>query len=303
MRTVYFILIALTVLSCSVRKEKEPPLDPVVYNSEIETWRQKRIEDLKGPNGWLNLVGLFWLNEGINTFGSSKNNNIIFPSGKIPDRAGFFLLKQNVVTLEPAPDVKITSKGNPIKSTVVFHPDSAMAIVQEYESLQWFIIRRDDKFGVRLRDFKSAGIENFAGIERYPVDPAWRLEANFETAADSTRTIDITNVLGQTTPQKSPGSLVFTIEGKDYRLDVIKEGGEEYFVIVGDATNTKETYGAGRYMYVKKPGPDGKTFIDFNKAYNPPCAFTEFATCPLPPKQNVLDIAITAGEKNYAVHN
>jgi uncharacterized protein len=303
MKNVYFILLALTVLSCGVKKEAKPPLDLAAYTSEIETWHQKRVEDLMGPNGWLNLVGLFWLNEGINTFGSGEKNNIIFPKGKIPDRAGFFLLKQNTVTLEPAPDVKITSMGNPIKSAVVFHPDSARAIAQEYESLQWFIIKRDDKFGVRVRDFKSSGIEKFTGIERYPVDPAWRLEANFEKAADSTRTIDITNVLGQTTPQKSPGSLVFTIEGKEYRLDVIKEGGEEYFVIVGDATNTKETYGAGRYMYVKKPGPDGNTFIDFNKAYNPPCAFTEFATCPLPPKQNVLDVAITAGEKNYGVHN
>ncbi len=303
MKIIYPFLFLLMTFGCAPKKAPEAPFDVESYKAGIETWHQKRVENLMGPKGWLNLVGLFWLNEGINTFGSGEKNNVVFPEGKIPERAGFFLLKQNIVTLEPAPDVKITINGKPTKPTVVYHPDSARAAVQEYESLQWFIIKRDDKFGVRLRDFKSAGIENFKGIERYPVDPAWRLEATFENAADSTRTIDITNILGQTTPQPSPGTLVFTIKGKEYRLDVLSEGkNEEYFVIVGDSTNTHETYGAGRYMYVKKPDASGKTIIDFNKAYNPPCAFTSFATCPLPPRQNVLTAAVTAGEKNYAVH-
>jgi uncharacterized protein len=303
MRKIYSTLLLLVVISCAPKKAPEVPFDVEMYKAEIETWHQKRVDDLKGPKGWLNLVGLFWLNDGINTFGSGQKNNLVFPEGKIPERAGFFLLKQNMVTVEPAPNVNITSDGKSIKSMIVYHPDSARAAVQEYESLQWFIIKRDDKFGVRLRDFKSPGIQNFNGIERYPVDPAWRLEATFENAADSSRTIDITNVLGQTTPQPSPGKLVFSIRGKEYRLDVLKEGrGEEYFVIVGDSTNTHETYGAGRYMYVKKPDATGKTIIDFNKAYNPPCAFTSFATCPLPPKQNVLTAAITAGEKNYGIH-
>ncbi|NOT76675.1 MAG: DUF1684 domain-containing protein [Cyclobacteriaceae bacterium] len=303
MRIVYLLISLFFVTACGSKQSKEMPLDVEAYKTEIEAWHKKRVEDLKGPKGWLNLVGLYWLNDGINTFGSGSQNNIVFPQGKIPDRAGFFLLKQNSVTIETLPGVDIMSNGKPIKSLVVYHPDSAKAVVQDYGSLQWFIIKRDNKFGVRIRDFESSGIQNFTGIERFPVDPLWRLQATFERALDSTKTIPITNVLGQTTNQPSPGTLIFSIDGSEYRLDVLDEGGDEYFVIVGDNTNTHETYGAGRYMYVKPPDSNGKTIIDFNKIYNPPCAFTSFATCPLPPKQNVLNISITAGEKNYGMNH
>lgn len=292
----------LTILiifgNCTSKKGSEATLDPIVYATEIDGWHKKRVEELKGPKGWLNVTGLFWLNEGITTFGSGSQNNIVFPEGKIPEFAGFFMLKQNTVLLETS-DAGITCQGKPVKTQIIYHPDSAKALVLDYGSLQWLIIKRDTKYGVRLRDFKNPAIEGFKGIERYPVDGAWRAEAKFEKA-DSSRTIMITNVLGQTTPQLSPGTLVFALKGKEYRLDVLDEGGDEYFMIFGDVTNAKETYGAGRYLYVKHPDENGNTLVDFNKAYNPPCAFTEFATCPLPPKQNVLDIAVTAGEKDYS---
>ena len=303
MKIIIVITFFCVVAACGPKKVEQAPIDVEKYKAEIEVWHQKRVENLKGPNGWLNVVGLYWLHEGINTFGSSEKNDIVFPQSKIPERAGVFLLTQNTVTLEPAPKVNITIKKEPVGSSVVYHPDSARAVVQEYESLQWFIIKRDNKFGVRLRDFSSPGIQSFTKIDRYPVDPAWRIEATFEKAQDSARTISIANVLDQTTPQPSPGTLVFYIDEKEYRLDVLDEGGPEYFVIVGDATNTHETYGAGRYMYVSKPDSTNKVILDFNKIYNPPCAFTAFATCPLPPRQNVLDVAITAGEKNYGIEH
>ena len=304
MKIVYLILIAAILTTCSPKRTTEGPFDLVAYHLEIESWHQKRLENLKGPKGWLNLAGLFWLKDGINTFGSGENNDIVFPEGKIPARAGFFMLKNNIVTLEVAPHVVIKSKGQPVKTLVAYHPDSARGAVQEYESLQWFTIKRDDKFGIRLRDFKNPELENFKGIERYPVDAAWRVEARFGKS-DSLKTINITNILGQTTPQPSPGTIIFTINEKEYRLDALAddEGSSEYFMIFGDATNTKETYGAGRYLYINKPDADGKTIIDFNKAYNPPCAFTAFATCPLPPRQNILDIEVTAGEKNYGSYH
>ncbi len=303
MKSFYSFIALLLIVGCNQKKEEgKIKIDPVAYKAEIDSWHEKRIAELKGPKGWLNIAGLFWLKDGINTFGSDASNNLVFPEGTIPARAGFFMLKQNMVTLEVAKGVEITSKEKPIKQLVAFNPDSArQAPSMRYGSLEWFIIKRDDKFGVRLRDFKNPELEHFSGVERFPVDPAWRIEAQFEKA-DSSKTIDITNVLGQTGPQPSPGTLVFEIAGQTYRLDALDEGGDEYFIIVGDETNTRTTYGAGRYLYVAKPDANGKTVIDFNKAYNPPCAFTAFATCPLPPKQNILAVAITAGEKNYASH-
>ena len=254
MRNIYFVLIFLIIGSCGSKKNQEGSIDVTAYNSEIEAWQNKRVDDLKGPKGWLNLAGLFWLKDGINTFGSGEKNDIVFPVGKIPARAGFFLLKGDVVTQEAYPNVTLMSMGKPVKEMVAFHPDSAKAPIIDYGSLQWFIIKRDNKFGVRLRDFKNQALETFHGIEHYPVDIAWRLEASFEKAGGS-RTIDITNILGQTSPQPSPGTVVFSIHGKEYRLDAIDddEGSDEYFMIFGDLTNAKETYGAGRYLYIEKP--------------------------------------------------
>lgn len=295
----FYFVILLFITACSPGKRTEPPIDLEAYHAEIENWHANRVEELKGPKGYLNLAGLFWLNDGINTVGSNPANTIVFPEGKAPERMGYFLLRDKAVMFEAAPDVTVTSAGKAVKRLVVFRPDSAKAPVLEFGSLQWFVIRRDNKFGVRLRDFDNTALKEFRGIERYPVDASWRLEASF-TTPDSTRKIPITNVLGQTTLQVSPGVMSFSIGGKTYTLDALDEGGDDYFMIFGDPTNARETYGAGRYLYVKKPGPDGKTVIDFNKAYNPPCAFTAFATCPLPPKQNIVDVEVRAGEKNYA---
>lgn len=302
MKNSHLTILWLVLTACSPGKRSEPPIDLAAYNQEIETWHSNRVEELKGPKGYLNLAGLLWLNDGINTVGSGPSNSIVFPEGKAPERVGFYLLRDNSVTFESAPDAKITSNGKPVKKLVAFHPDSASkAPAMNYGSLEWFVIKRDNKFGVRLRDFENPALLEFKGIERYPVDAAWRLEATFSTT-DSSRRIPITNVLGQTTLQESPGTLTFFIAEKQYQLDVLDEGGDDYFMIFGDPTNARETYGAGRYLYVKKPGKDGRTIIDFNKAYNPPCAFTSFATCPLPPKQNILDVEVNVGEKNYGAH-
>jgi uncharacterized protein (DUF1684 family) len=294
-RYVYVVLM-LMILSCSSKKS-EVSFDVDAYQAEVEQWHAGRIESLKSANGWLNLAGLFWLKEGVSTFGSDESNDIVFPKDKIPAKAGLFLLQKGMVTMTTLPTVEMISNDAPIKSGTIFHPDSTRQPKLSYGSLQWFVIKRDDQFGIRLRDLESATVKEFHGIERYEVDPDFRTEARLEVPAVAKK-IDITNVLGQTTAQDSPGTLVFTIRKKEYRLDALLEG-EELFVIFGDPTNENETYPSGRYMYAKKPGADGKTILDFNKAFNPPCAFTPFATCPLPPKQNVLALAIMAGEMNY----
>lgn len=293
--TFYFTLLIL--LSCTSRQSSDVVLDLNAYKSEIEQWHQHRIEDLKSNNGWLNLAGLFWLKEGVNTFGSDESNDIVFPKSKIPAKAGIFHLHNGMVTMTTLPEIEIRANDKPIKTGVVFHSDSTRHPKLTYGSLQWFIIKRDNQFGIRLRDLQSAVVEQFHGIDRYEIDPEFHVEAVLEIPSSLTK-IDITNVLGQTTSQDSPGTLIFTIKGKQYRLDALEED-DELFVIFGDPTNENETYPSGRYLYANRPGADGKTFLDFNKAHNPPCAFTPFATCPLPPTQNVLPIAITAGEKKY----
>lgn len=297
MKLTGYFLLAFMIVSCNSKQSSEVDFDLNAYKTEIEQWHQKRIADLKSANGWLNLAGLFWLKEGVSTFGSDESNDIVFPKNKIPAKAGLFLLQNGVVTITSLPAVEIFSNEKPIKTGVIFHSDSTRQPKLAYGSLQWFIIKRDNQFGVRLRDMESTTVTEFQGIGRYEIDPEFRAEAILETSS-APKKIDITNVLGQTTAQDSPGTLVFTIKGKEYRLDALEEG-EELFVIFGDPTNEKETYPSGRYVYAAKPGADGKTILDFNKACNPPCAFTPFATCPLPPSQNVLPIAITVGEKNF----
>lgn len=295
-RTIFMLLLAT---ACQTRHETK--IDPIAYAAEIENWHAERINSLKSDNGWLNLAGLFWLQEGINTFGSDSSNSIVFPKGKIASQAGFFLVKNGTVQLHASPDVDILSNNIRIAEQQIFHPDSTQQPILTHSTLQWFVIKRDDQLGIRLRDLKSPEVEQFTGIERYEVDPAWRVVAKLETPL-SPKTIDITNVLGQTIAQKSPGTLVFDWQNKTYRLDALEEG-TELFIIFGDSTNASETYPAGRYLYAQPPGPDGTTILDFNKAYNPPCAFTPYATCPLPPLQNVLPLAVRAGEKNYQGHH
>jgi uncharacterized protein (DUF1684 family) len=260
------------------------------HRKEVDTWFEKRVADLKGHDGWLNVAGLFWLRDGINSFGSDSTNDIVFPSAITK---GYFMLRARQVTM-------ITSPGPGSRETVIFHPDSTNATRNHAGSLEWFVIRRGNKFGIRLRDFESDNVKNFKGIERYPVDYSWRIPAKFETAKGG-ETIDITNVLGQTTATPLAGTLVFDVNNKEQRLAATAEDGK-LFIVFGDATNGKETYGAGRFIYVNRPDSTGNVIIDFNKSYNPPCAFTEFATCPLPPRRNVLSVSIPAGEKNYSLH-
>jgi uncharacterized protein len=292
------IILLILFWSCSSNSNQESAVGPVAYQIEMEEWQKKRIQDLRSENGWLNLAGLYWLKEGINTFGSGNKNDLVFPGGELPERAGFFVVNQGVVKMEVAPSVNITQGGSPVGSMVIFSPDSVSNPKLAYGSLQWFIIKRDQMVGVRLRDLQSETMKKFESIDRYSIDPTWRVEATLEQTPEP-KMISITNILGQTIEEPSAGTLVFSIHEKQYTLDALEEG-NELFIIFSDLTSEKETYPAGRYVYANKCGEDGKTVLDFNKAINPPCAFTPFATCLLPPKQNVLYLPVTAGEKKYS---
>lgn len=302
MKTHYILLLAI-ITSIAGCAPKENKIDLKAYQDEINAWHEDRVEkELVSDQGWLNLAGLYWLNEGFNTFGSDPSNEVVFPKGKIAPNAGTFVVQGGKVTMEVAKGVEILKDSVPVTNEVIHIPDSAFYPVMSYGTLQWVIIDRSGKLGVRLRDLNSDAVKNFKGVERYPIDPKWRVEATFEKY-EPIKHIDITNILGQTYQSPCPGALVFTIDGVEYRLDAVDDGTEgEYYILFGDKTNETETYPSGRYMYVKYPNEEGKVIVDFNKGYNPPCAFTKFATCPLPPKQNGLNLAITAGEKNYGHH-
>lgn len=276
--------------------------DGPAYKAQIEEWHQQRVNSLKSENGWLNLVGLFWLNEGKNSLGRGSTFDVPFPTTSASAELGVLELKNGEIRFEPKAGANVSANGNPVtEPIVVFSPDNQPTVLAN-GSLRWVVIKRGDKYGVRLRDLESPSLKEFHRIERFPVDESWRVKAKLEKPATS-KTIPIVNVLGQITPTPLAGTLVFEKDGKTYRLDAVGEG-EKLFILFGDATNAHNTYGSGRFLYADKPGADTDdvTTLDFNQAINPPCAFTEFATCPLPPKQNKLTFAVTAGEKRYGDH-
>jgi uncharacterized protein (DUF1684 family) len=268
------------------------------YERQLEQWYEAREKSLKAENGWLNLVGLLWINEGSNEFGSDSAGQLVFPK-KLPSVAGVFERKGNTVWLNA--NIPILVNGVEKKEALVFHADSTRNPIMQYGDLRWNSIKREDKLGVRLRDLKSDALQSFRGIEHYPVNRNLIIEARYEPHTVPT-SISITNILGQTTKQFSPGIVYFSLAGKSYTMIALEEEGELFFVF-GDPTNDIETYSAGRFLKAVKPAVAGTVLLDFNKAYNPPCAFTPYATCPLPPKQNMLEVPVKAGEKNYSNHH
>ena len=276
-----------------------PPVPDAAYRSEIEGWRAGRVARLTADDGWLSVVGLVWLEEGANTFGSAKDNAIVLPS-LAPAHMGAIVLRNGRATVEPLAGIDLTADGEKIPGPRVLASDaSGSATRLRYGSLLFYLIERGGNLGIRVKDGESPARREFRGLGYFPIDPTWRIEARFEPY-DPPRSISVPNVLGRVDAEKSPGALVFERAGQTYRLDPVLERGEtDYFVIFGDGTNGTDTYGAGRFLYVKPP-VDGKTIIDFNKAYNPPCVFTDYATCPLPPAQNRLKLRVEAGEKEYA---
>lgn len=268
------------------------------YIASIDQWHQEREAFLRSPVGWLNLEGLFWLHPGENSFGSSKDNDLVYAHSDMPAKAGSFFWEGTMVRWQSAPGHPVLLGERKTDTITLGTAGLVNGPLVKLAPFCWNIIKREEKVGIRFRNLESNAVQSFKGIDRYKVDSQWKFNARL--IANEQGGIVITNVLGQTNLEKSPGKLLFLINGKNYSLDALDEGGEELFIIFGDATNQEETYPSGRFIYIKKPGADGQTEIDFNKAINPPCAFTDFATCPLPPRQNILPLAITAGEKNFS---
>ena len=270
------------------------------YARSIDKWRAERLEEINGEDGWTTLIGLFWLKEGQNKVGSDPSNDIVLPAGPAPKFAGSFHLDNGVVNLEAKPDSQITQNGQTVTSmALASDADGGKPTILKMQSLKLLIIKRGDKLGLRVKDKNNPARSNFQGIHYFPLGQNFRTHARFEPY-NPPKIIPIVNVLGMVDNMTSPGALVFEIDGKTYRLDpVLEKGSRQLFIIFGDKTNGKDTYGAGRYLYADPPGSDGTVVVDFNKAHNPSCAFTKYATCPLPPRQNRLERRIEAGEKKY----
>ncbi len=289
-----WIATLLLIVSCT----QKPAADPN-YVKEINEWDQKRTNRLKADDGWLNLVGRFWLEKGESTFGSSKDNDIVVESSKLPEYIGSFLFKDSSVTFKAKVGVEVLHNGKPVKEIVLIDDQKKDITVLQIGSIKFNLIIRDTLYGIRFRDLNSDLVKNFKGVERFPIDERWKITAKFEVY-NPIKEIDVPNVLGQISKEKCPGAVVFERDGKTYRIDAVDEGEDKLFLIIADQTSGEETYGGGRFIYVNKPDSTNTILLDFNKAYNPPCVFTKYATCPLPPLQNYLKLKIEAGEKVYA---
>jgi uncharacterized protein (DUF1684 family) len=279
--------------------------DDAAYRREIEAWQHNRDVRLRAEGGWLSLAGLFWLKPGENRFGARADrdggNDIVLPAHSSPPKAGSFLVDGSKVEVVVAPGVAVTLAGKPVTRTVLRsdaggrEPD-----VLALGSLTMQVIERQGRLAIRLKDAKSQARQQFKGLRYYPINPRYRVLARF-VAHPKPVSIPIPNVLGHSDHLPSPGYVELALGGKTFRLDpVIEEpGAQELFFIFRDQTAGKTTYGSGRFLYAPLPR-NGTVLLDFNKAYSPPCAFTPYATCPLPPDQNRLPIAIEAGELSDA---
>ena len=292
---IILFLLQIAYTGCS----KKYKVDHAAYKKGIEQWQAKRAEGLKKENGWLSLAGLFWLKEGVNKMGTDSSNTIIFPPKRSPEYAGSIYLKNGELRLKVAKGVEIKVRDSLVSEMKIQSDQSGKAkpTLMDLGSLTFFVIKRGEQLGVRVRDKRNPSRLNFKGLEYFPIDFKWRFDAKFKPY-DPVKIIPIVNVLNQVSNDTCPGALVFEMGGKFFRLDALKED-KELFIIFHDETAGNETYGMGRFLYTDMPDSNNNVVLDFNKAYNPPCAFTVFATCPTPPEQNYLNFRVEAGEKKY----
>jgi len=274
--------------------------DPVFVREE-QDWRDQRRERLLQPDGWTSLIGLHWIDQGPHFVGSAGDNGIRLAMG--PAHFGMLdLRKDGSVHLVPGKDAALTLDAQPLQGATTLRtdmdPDGPSVIGFDEGKGEATVIQRGDRYGLRVKHADAPTRTQFAGLEYWPADAAWRITGKFVPNPAGT-TIQVANIIGSLDDAKNPGAVEFERDGKTWRIEAIDEGDGSLFLVFADRTNGHGSYGAGRFLYASNPDAQGRVTIDFNQAYNPPCAFTSFATCPLPPAQNRLDLSITAGEKAY----
>lgn len=299
-RSVAVAALVLCLAACG-EKETAPvvaPVDPV-FAAEQQQWRQQRYTELNAPDGWNSLVGLHWLEHKAHYIGSGPGSGIRLAVG--PDKLGMVARDGNTVTFTPERGVPMTVEGEPVTGRIRFFSDrdaTPTKIAFDDGRGQLSLIHRGERFALRVKHADAATRTGFTGLTYWDGGPAWKVSARFVPHAAGKR-LSIVDITGLTTEMPNAGALEFEKDGKPYRLEALGEPGGELFVIFGDRTSGHGSYPAGRYLDLPAPDASGQMQIDFNHAYNPPCAFTPFATCPLTPPENRLDLRVEAGEKAY----
>lgn len=279
----------------------EAPVDQAFLAADA-AWRQQREAELLAPDGWTSLVGLHWLDLRAHYVGSGTGSGIRLARG--PGRLGLVEQADGRVFLTPEAGVDLTLDGQPLRGRVELRTDQDPELPPSVVGFddgkgRLTVIDRGGRRALRVKHADAQARVAFAGLDYWPADPAWRIAARFEPHPPG-QTIEIANILGQLEAKPNPGVVVFERDGRTHRLEAIDQGEGALFLVFADRTSGHGSYGAGRYVDAESPTSDGRVDIDFNRAYNPPCAFTAFATCPLPPPGNRLDLAVTAGERSYA---
>lgn len=274
--------------------------DPLPDPPDWTAWKAKRLESIAGTNGWATLVGLFWLPEGTSTMGSNASNTFVLLPELAPPRVGSFVRAGTNVEFIAHPGVVVTTNHSRV-DRLNLRSDGAGAspTVVTVGQLRFFLIQRGERLGIRAKSPLAPTRVHFLGLDCFPYQPEWRLEGRFESVPAGT-TVQIADVTGAVKAETVAGAVTFEVGGKPYRLLALDdEETHDLWLIFKDGTSGRTTHGGGRFLHVAKPGPDGRLTVDFNFAYSPPCTYTPFATCPLPPRENYLTLAVPAGEKKY----
>ncbi len=284
----YFVIGIISLLSiCSCKSS---------YEKDIIKWQKERFEELKAPYGWPSVVGLYWIRNSMAYFGHQEGNDFILPEtapsgfGRIMDYdTAYYMIAH--YSLRVQLDGETVTKVRMLTDQEEGGPSEA-----SWRSLRWHIIERQDKAYLRVKDSLSQYRANLTEIPYFSINPNFRVDAKF-TPADTSDRVNYENIIGMSFSDSFAGYLDFQLLGKEYRLKALENDDNSYFVIFSDETTDHSTYGGGRYIYPLKADENGMTTLDFNKAINPPCVFTPYATCPLPPEENFLPVEIVAGEK------
>lgn len=269
--------------------------DGTPYQQSVEKWRQDYEAKLKSDDGWLSVAGLFWLHEGENRFGTDPLNDIVLPAGTAPAVAGHFDLHARKTVVHVNPGVSITMDGKAVEEAEL-PPDSTQHRLV-IGSLVLYVHASGERFAIRMKDKNSRLRREFAGLHWYPVNEAYRFQARY-VPYDPPRPVAIQNMIGDTDKISIVGYVSFQLNGQEYRLDAEKDDSGNLFIVFRDLTSSKDTYPAARFLDTDPP-MNGSVEVDFNKAYNPPCAYNPYTTCPLPSPGNRLRVEIPAGEKRY----
>jgi len=303
-RTMALLVALLGVAACG--KEPAPAAAPApadkAFLADQQAWREQRRQELQAPDGWTSLVGLHWLELKEHYIGSGPGSGIRLAVG--PARMALVSRAGDQVFLTPEPGAGLRMDGTPLLRRTRLYSDRETApSVVEFDDGKGklSLIERGGRYALRVKHADAPARLGFAGLQYWPAAASWRIRARFVPNAPGT-TLPIVDIIGVTTPSPHAGALEFERDGKRWRLEAIGEPGRPLFVVFADRTSGRGSYPAGRFLDVPAPNADGSVVLDFNRAYNPPCAFTPFATCPLPPPENRLDLAVEAGEKTYAAH-